>query len=160
MFTVIVACAGAIGATACTDSGNDDPLTIQEYFAKFDEIEDRRTRREALLDEQFDRLSNDEVDAARDRLRQGLDSIREFRDDVQSLEPPPEVEELHDETVQNLTEAIPEFERRLDETGGAQTLEELGAGFFVHALGRWHRNCIELEKAAKENGITVDFYCD
>ena len=152
---------GGASALACSDGG--DALTLEEYFKKLDEIDDEQTRASDALDEQISALEGEaDVEVALDLFNQQVDLIEEFVEDVDGLDAPDEVSDVHEEALTNLREAVADFRDIVRDAEGATTLGELFASLEdadFSAFEAAAENCRELQQIATDSDIEVDLDC-
>jgi hypothetical protein len=165
LITVLLLAFGAIAA-ACGGGGNGE-LTLEEYFERLDAImEDADSRMEALEGpEEMDLASEEEQ----------LEAIREFYfdanlaiiegslDEIEGLDPPPEVEEAHDALLAAGADTVAAFEEVGSQVAEAESLADLVELFDdgrLEAAGEgFEQACLELRGIADENEIDVDLNC-
>lgn len=167
LFAVVLLAAG----TAC--GGGSNALTLEEYFEELQDIDDAQQERSDEAEEELDDAIPDDIapddeldDDTRETLQDGLraqqDTLDEFTDDLDGLEPPEEVEDLHNELVDILREGSDRLSDVIDEAGEAETLEEFFEGFtdIESDFARADEICRELEQIAADEDIDVDLDCD
>ena len=89
-------------AGACRGSGG---LSLEKYFKRLDEIDNRSGERTDALQSQFDLISDEtrtdqeRIDAAQSTFPEFATIVDEFFESVDKLEPPKEARENHQEAV-------------------------------------------------------------
>src|SRR3972149_1477798 len=89
-------------AGACRGSGG---LSLEEYFKRLDEIDNRVGERTDALQSQFDLISDEtrtdqeRIDAAQSTFPEFATILAEFFESMDKLEPPKEARENHQEAV-------------------------------------------------------------
>lgn len=159
----------ALFSSACNGDGDDggsdgdgDPLSLEEYFAQVQEADSSFSSSTDELGEQFEELSADQVSEAADLLDQQLSLLSDFADELDAIEAPEEVAELHDETVDALRGYAEVFGPAVDEFREAPTIDEGFASFAEvdqATLETAQGNCLELAQIAADNSIEVDLSC-
>lgn len=143
----------------CSDDGGG-ALTLEEYFAKLQALDDEFEDDSAALDSAFESEDLDEIKSALDA---GTTSTGEFVDDVAELEPPEEVQETHDEAVaagNELVEAIEAFNDEVQEAESLEALQEIDFAAIGDASERFNAVCLDMEAVASENNIELDLNCE
>jgi hypothetical protein len=153
-------------AGAC---GDDDRLTLDEYFQRYDATwHAGRERMEALEDPSQADFDSDEkeIEAYRAFLTEALPNIRDLRDALIEIDPPADVESLHDEAVDALTDGLEVFEESTAELGNVESTIQMEEMFELTLTKmqpvseRQSEACIELQAIADANGIDVDLECE
>jgi hypothetical protein len=158
-------------ATACGDG--EDKLSVEEYFQKLQTISDDLREREEALGSEFQTAFDPETspDAAIDTLGrvlgEGASASREVFDDVDSLDPPSEVEDAHNEFLREgrattrLLETLADRAAEVESLFGLEDVHaELEGPDFEAAGVRLEDACRALEGIAADNGIEVDLDCE
>ena len=161
LLAAIAIAGGAALASACNDDG--EALTLEEYFERVDELDQAEQDRSAEVEQEFEELPDDApIDEYADRFERQIDSLETFASDMDDIEPPDEVADLHDDVVSALNEATDTFGGVVEEFRDAGSLEE---GFAVldgvddSAIQRATDACLDLEQIAADNNIDADFDC-
>lgn len=171
MVTIALVGLGAFAA-ACNDDGSDT-LTLEEYFAKVDELDDNQGRHSDEIGRELDALGEDaSPDAVADSLQKQADFLEDFRADLDDINPPAggadarerRLEELHHELVRALGGATEQFDELIAEFREAESVDAAFEAFdasFDDAseIGNVHVSCQKLDDIAKEYNIAVDFDC-
>lgn len=91
----------------------------------------------------------------------------DFVSELESIDPPPEVEDAHNEVVAVQAEGqelLEELNERAQRVESASDMEEVGAELegpvFTDIADRSEQACFALEAIADENGIDVDLDCE
>ena len=161
VFVLIAASLLAVGSFAVACGGDDEPLSIQEYFARFDR-----------LGEQLN-VSLQEADAANDGedaltvIQENLANSRalyaSFADGVSDLEPPDEIKSQHEELVGAIRAFGEVLNEYSDEVSAVDSMEELQALATDEELNaaavRSEQACLVLEQFAADNRVETDLNC-
>ena len=158
----------AFGAvTAACGGGGGEPLTLQEYFQRLDEVFENADERFLTLADQCEEIAESEgaeIAATRCFFNATTQVLREIIDEAEALDPPTEAEAVHDELVtagadfRQLLEGLGE---RLADIESTSELEELSEDRELEAAGeRFERTCFDLEEIARQNDIDVDLGCE
>ncbi len=167
LLALVAACGGGGGG------GGGDELTLEEYFQRMDVLGDD-------LEDEIDRLG-EEFEEAIEGAETEEDVIEPFRDffdrlrarfedfvvDLDSIDPPSEVEDAHNEIVAVQAEGLElleDLDERAQRAESASDFEELSAELdgpvFTDVSDRGEQACFALEAIADENGIDVDLECE
>jgi hypothetical protein len=162
----------ALGSIAA-GCGGDDELTLEEYFQRLDTLGDDLDDELDRLGEEFDETfveaeSEEEVMRAfRDFLDPQPALFEEFVAELESIDPPPKVEDAHDEMVAiqaeglEMLEDLNEHAQAAESASDVEELEaELETPAFTAISDRTERVCFELEAIADANDIDVDLECE
>ena len=160
-------------AGACGGSGGGGELTLEEYFQRIDVLGND-------FEDDINRLT-DEFEEAAQEVRTEEQLIEPFRDffdrlgaltedfiaDLESIDPPSEVEDAHNEIVAAQAEGLElleELNERAQRVVSISDMEELSAEFegpvFTDISDRSEQACFALEAIADDNGIDVDLECE
>jgi hypothetical protein len=164
---VAIAAALSLIMLACDDDGGggdggSDTASLEEYFAAVQGADDTFAAGTNDLDTQFQGLADEQVSEAADLLEQQVDVLEMFADDLDAIDAPDEVAEVHDAAVESLRTYADDFGSALDTFSEAATITE---GFETFAdvdtssLEAAQGNCIELEEIAANNDIDVSLSC-
>jgi len=156
---------GIVAAACDDDGGGGGTVTLEEFFVALQALDDDLEEKSAELDAEGEALGEDAtVDEAVAILRQQVELIEEFVNDLDALEAPPEAADLLEEAVSAGGEVVRLFGELLDEAEGTETLDEFFSAFddaeTDAAFQRFEQVCLDLEQLAADNDITVDFNCD
>jgi len=163
--------ASGLFAAACAlvgvgGGGGGGALTLEEFFAELEPLDDRFEADSNEIDARFDTLSDEEVlDQAPDLLQEQAALISEFMDGLEDLEAPDEAADLQEQMVSAGRRVVDSFEAALSEVEDAATLDELFAVFdndedFSAAIERFDEVCLDAEALAADNDITIDLNCE
>jgi hypothetical protein len=163
---VAIAAAFSLVMLACDDDGggdgDGDTGSLDEYFTAVQAADDTFAAGTNDLDTQFQALADEQVSEAADLLEQQVDVLETFADDLDAIDAPDEVAEVHNEAVESLRAYADDFGAALDTFSEAATITE---GFETFAdvdtssLEAAQGNCIELEEIAANNDIDVSLSC-
>lgn len=150
----------SVGVSACSSGGGK--LSLEEYFEKLEEIDNKSTEETDALGE---RLGNTEdVEEIKDAFAEFPAIIDEFLDDLEGLEPPDEAADAHDEAVEAGRAFQDEFDKLLDDLQDAESLDDLFGitenDAFNEADQAFTDACNELQSIADDNGIDVSLDCE
>ena len=157
-------------AGAC---GGDGQITLEEYFQRIDVLGDN-------FEDDTNRLADEFEEAAQEVAteEQLIEPFRAFFDrlgaltedfvaDIESIDPPSEVEDAHNEIVAAQAEGLElleELNERAQRVVSISDMEELSAEFegpvFTDISDRSEQACFALEAIADDNGIDVDLECE
>lgn len=170
LFVTALALLVAALATAC---GDEQELTLEEYFQRIDALGDD-------LDDELD-MMNDEFEETAREAETEEEVIRGFRDfmdplpalyeefvaELETIDPPSEVEDAHNEMVAVQAEGLEMIEDLNERAQGAESasdVEEVGAELegpaFTAVSDRSEQACFAMEAIADANGIDVDLECE
>jgi hypothetical protein len=154
--------------TGCNGGGG--ALTLEEYFAELQRLDDEESARSDELDQQIEEETDGLTDEAevieifKGYLPQFRESLERFVSNLGDLNPPDEAQEAHNEAVAAGEDFIDAFDAASGEIEDAQTFAEFGEifeGGEVSAAGdRFTDACLDLEQIAADNNIDVDLDCD
>jgi len=166
LFGSLMLAFGAIAA-GCDDTGDGggDGLTLEEYFQRVDELDNELTEQSDALFAPLEDVQD--PDEATDRLREIVPQqgalLQDFRDGLGDLDPPSEVEELHNDVLEAFDELIAGFGDIVGQLDGIESFEDLDALFtdseFAAADERLTQVCLDAERLAADNEIAVDLNC-
>lgn len=158
--TVAAALIGvALLGFACSDDGGG-ALTLEEYFAELQELDDRFEEEGDQLDAAFESEDLDEIKSAVD---DGTTSAREFVDDIDALEPPDEAQEAHAEAVaagNELVDALDTFNDAVQDADSTEALAEIEFGAIGNASDRFTQACLDMEALAADLDAELDLNCE
>ena len=164
--------AGAVGlllafgmvAGGCKNGGGG-ALTLEEYFQQLDELDnDLNEQSDALFAPLEDVQDPGEaVEQLRDIFPQQAGLFQDFRGGLADLDPPGEVEDLHNEALEAFDGVIAAVDGLVGQLDSVESFDDLDALFaeseFSAADERLTQVCLDLEQMAADNNITVDFNC-
>lgn len=160
----------AFGAIVAACGGGGEPLTLEEYFRRFEVLSDELDERSEAPEEQFDEqtASTDSeeglIDALRDFFRASRPLLVDYLDGIDELTPPEQAQDAHNEildTGRDLLAAFDNFFDRLEDVESSAALEELfEEDSFVDTGERFEEACLVLQEIARENDIDVDLRCE
>ncbi len=156
-------------AAACGDDG----LTLEEYFQRIDvlgnDLEDESDR----LGEEFEEAiegaetEDDVIEPFRDFFNRLAALFGDFVSELESIDPPSEVEDAHNEIVTAQAEGLElleDLDERAQRAESVSDFEELSAELegpvFTDVSDRSEQACFALEAIADDNGIDVDLECE
>lgn len=157
-------------AAAC---GDDDALTLEQYFQQIDalgnDLDDELNRLNEEFEETVEEAKTEEevIDAFRDFLDPQPGLFEDFVGELESIAPPSEVEDAHNELVAIQAEGLELLEdlnERAQRVESASDVEEVGAELeepaFTAIADQTEQACFALEAIADANGIDVDLECE
>ncbi len=152
-------------AAACGGGDGGGELSLEQYFDQvasiIGDLEERTASLDQPLEQEFESEA-EEIEALRDAFTTVGPIFRDFIDDLDELNPPEEVEDLHGELVAGFADLAGGFEDIVDQFADIDTSAELAALFFDadsvfgSAVGRLEAVCLELQSIADDNGIDAD----
>jgi hypothetical protein len=176
--SVLLACALlALTAAACkggggTTTGGGTPsgtagavLTLQEYFQNVQALQSQAAQRfdasQGLL--RPNPSADEGVKIAHDAIAVEAAFLKEQRDGLQQLSPPPEVTDAHQEAIDALNAWLEFFQTASDAAATATDLVEwVKVRDSKEALDvgkRLSDSCLALQQAAADLGITIELGC-
>ena len=175
MITALALGAAMLGIAACGgddngggDSGVREALTLVDYFSAYEDLSQTAER-------QFDSVAPDIADsdptleeskpALVAFLEELRDITREFLAELEDIDPPDEVQALHEDSLaagDDLVEAIDGIIAEVEDFDSLSDI--LGFGFDIPELNaageRLDELCADLQKLADDEGIDVDLSCE
>jgi hypothetical protein len=171
-----------LGVAACSGGSSDAPasapqaeLTLEQYFQELDRIADdakaagaeRAADIERRISEIADDPSEEEaLDLLGDMVELQIVLAEERVEALKALDPPAEVEELHDEFVASIEDSIDELEEIAGRIASADSAEDiadlLGGGDWLTRAGELAlalQPCFELQQVAIDNDIDANLAC-
>src|SRR3990170_1875325 len=156
---------GGSAAAACAGGGGE--LSLQEYFQRLDRIQNDLDQRQADIESESPEALG-EVEPIKDASQSFLALLKEALDDVDSLNPPAEAQEAHDEfvsAIEKLVEVNEGLTQRIEAIESRSELRELFIQLendpeFSAAGEGVGKTCKALQDIAKDNGIGVDLACE
>ena len=164
---IVVVSFGVIAAAACDDD-EVTLLSIEEYFARTEAIEEDADRRADDLGREVDLtlvgdlvLDDERRDALMDGYRQFSGILDEFVRDLRALDPPAEASDAHGEYIDAVEELGDAFDALAERVADADSLDDaLGLFGAVQApADAAEAACLRLERVAKDNDIDADLEC-
>ena len=160
------------GLAAACDGGGGDALTLEEYFARFEEIDQNVDQEiEALFadfpesEEEF--FSNEENLPLVQDLFAGFPRVLgDALDELRGVEPPSEVEEAHEAFLGAGDELLAGFESAADQVADVDSISEVEAinasvePEIMPLEAQFDAACLDLVAIGTENGITVAVSCE
>ena len=157
-------------AGAC---GGDGGLTLEEYFQRIDvlgnDLDDEIDRLGEEFDEAAEKAETEEevIEAFRDFMDRLAALFGDFVSELESIDPPSEVEDAHNEIVAVQAEGLElleDLDERAQRAESVSDVEEVGAELegpvFTDVSDRGEQACFALEAIADANGIDVDLECE
>ena len=148
-------------------------LSLEEYFKRLDEIDNRSAERSDALQDQLNLISDEtaqdqeRIDAAQSAFPEFVSILDEFFADMDKLEPPKEVQADHEEALDAGSEASTFFDDAAADVAAAESLSELDLALsvlnspeFTAADQRFSDACVSLQKKADDNNIDVNLECE
>ncbi len=158
----------ALATIAATCGASNQELTLEEYFLRFEEIGDRTGEQLAALLAKLEvepETEDERLAIFQDWFAASLQVQRDFLDDLEDINPPPEVEDAHQELLNARAALMDTF---ADLFGDLESPSELEAVFLaapdgelVAAQERNFEACSSLQQIADANGfdVSVRDYC-
>jgi len=150
--------------------GGNGTLTLEDYLAELDTLDNLYSERTDSLEAQFDEdltTAGPDVEAimqlSRDFFDDGARAVGEFVDGIDALNPPPEAEAIHNRAVTAGRDIVAVFDDLLERLQDASSEADFGAvmdSFSADAAGdEFTQACDDIQALADENGIDVTFSC-
>jgi hypothetical protein len=164
LFASLALTAAAVAAVAC-GGGGGDTLTLEEYFAALQALDDQFEADSDALNSSLEGLSDDEiVEQAPDVFAQQADNVKTFIDGLDDLNAPDEAKDLQEEAVSAGRDAHASLVSLTERMRDAETTEELNAAFddpeADAVFARFDQVCLDEEALAAEHDITIDLNCE
>lgn len=156
-----------VAAAACGGGGDGGAveLSLEQYFERVASLTADLEERTASLDQQLEQeFESDvaEIEAVRDAFATVLPIFGDFIDDLDELNPPEEVADLHGELVAGFADLVDGFEDLIDQLVNIESAAEFSAllfdpdSGFGSAIEQLEAVCLELQSIADDNGIEAD----
>ena len=168
VFLLVAALALLVAAFAAA-CGDGDELTLEEYFQRIEALEDDLNAEEEELLAEIATVSTvaateeEELEILKEFMAVLIPLARSYVEGLERIDPPSEVEDVHNEAVALQVEAretIEDLNERVQRIESADELEEFEFELeTADFLDRRDQNCFALEAIAEENGIFVDLGC-
>jgi hypothetical protein len=142
--------------------GGDDELSLDDYFERVDALDAARAMKLDRLNEELEALDRNDVRGGIGLLEQQTDVREEFTDELDELDPPPDVASLHDETVTSQRASVAAYRDYVEDAQDAQSVIELVTLFKdvdFDAINGAIERCQKLEEFAIAREINVDLEC-
>lgn len=144
--------------------GGGDALTLEEFFAEVEALDNKFESEVADVEAGFGELDeSSSVEDAVDLLEQEVDVVEGFVDSLDGLEAPDEAADIHEEAVSAGRAVVQAFRDAIDESSDAESVEDFFSPFEAGELDpvfeRFDQACLDAEALAAENNITVDLNC-
>lgn len=174
LITTLAAMLAAVGAllAACGDSGGDS-LTLEEYFTRFEAIDQTADQEIGMLYADFPTVSDEELFSDEENLPliknllQGFPEVLEDAvDEVDQLDPPSEVEEAHNDLIAAGRDLVMAHKSAASEIADVETIGEAEGlvmtvdGELTAGQERFDAACRALVAVGTDNGLTVNVSCD
>jgi hypothetical protein len=165
---VLAIVAGSLVLAACGGGGDEEGLSLEEYFQQFDAIEEGMKVSTTALDEQAVATIGEDVQATQDYVAGYHDIVEKGLNDVKALEAPSEAKDAQDEFVASLANMISLWDGLSDRLANIQTSEELqtllveiqGETEWLEASQKFTDACNALQAIADEKSIAVTLDCE
>jgi hypothetical protein len=172
LLSLLTACLFAlILASGCGDNGEDGGMTIEEYLQAIEaELREAEADSEAVFDNpefvdvatSTGELSEEDRAIVRDTLDEIAEAFDGFIDDVESLTPPADLEDEHEEFVGAYSALQVQYEDeiigRVDEAATIEDLDELFTA--LETVGeRTSAACEALQQVATDENVAVSLEC-
>ena len=158
MAGILIAATG--GAVACSDD-DGDRMTMAEYIAALNVVDDETTER---IDALFAGITDEnDVNQTRNAFSKLPDELERAAEAADDLNPPTEAQAKHDALVKALNEFADATQDSADAAADATSVEEYFAAVesdaYTAADEGFTAACLDMQNLAKDNGITVDLGC-
>lgn len=168
MLAIVVGVAGA-GCFGGGGGGGGGGLTLAEYFAEYERIDNAaESRTEQLQNEYADVLSATTLDeATRTRLTEYFEkqvaARRAYLNGIGDLKPPDKATAAHEESVTAYEAVLAAFEPVVVDLETASTISDLDRIFsgqaLTDAIARADESCRTLQTLADDNDINANLEC-
>ena len=169
LITAVLLAFGALAA-GCGGGGT---LTIEEYFQELGRLNASAEERiDAVYEAAFAEVDEanfeslpleEQVEVFKDIFDAFPPLLENFLDDAKDLDPPAEVEDLHNDSVRagdDFLEAIRDVAGQIDDVQSQVELDALAEDEATDAASeRFDQACVALQDLADENDIDVDLAC-
>lgn len=154
---------------ACTSGGDGGELTLEEYFARVQQISDEADAESADIEAEYEAVDFTNFSPElRDEYAAYFAAALEFFDGVidelDAVQPPDEAADAHDEYVAKYRALSLEFSEVAGDLDGFETESDFNEAFlsggFVDAVSDAEEACNGLQGLADDNNIAVDLECD
>ncbi len=165
LVSAIIAVGLALASAACSDDGGN-ALTLGDYFAELEEIEQRFDERDRAIEERLNQIPTDGefTDDSRanlkDAFEDGIAILREFQEDLEAVNPPAEAADLHNEAIETYGDLITEFDELTVRLDSADSFEDAVSDFSGDTITALEESCTDLEQFASDHDIDVDLDCE
>ena len=151
-------------ALSCGGGGGGDPLTLEEYFQELDVAENDFRAAQDESGAAFAALDDTTpVEDVVDLLAELRDVVDEFVANLDDIDPPPEAEAAHNETMGGFQVVSESIGDAVDSIDSDTTADEIFAIFqepeVVEAETALDASCNALQTLADDNNIEVDLSC-
>lgn len=156
--TVAAGVAVALTAAACGGGGSDS-LTLEEYFDEIEALDKRFNEDSDALDAAF---NSDDLDEIKGAFEDGAANVEEFVNELDSIDPPDEVQEAHDEAVSAGGELVTAFKAMSDDVQNVESVDDLvslNTDDAAAASERFTAACFDIQQVATDNEIEVTLSC-
>jgi len=153
---------GAPFAAAC--GGGGEPLTLEEFFAEAERLDDEFSAKSAELDDDFAFLNETNgLQQAPVLVEQLTDAIDVFVEGLADLNAPDEAAAVQDDAVRAGREIVVRYRALLDEAETAGSYEEVRVIFddpdLIAAFREFDEACAAATELAAANDIEVELDC-
>lgn len=165
MLAIVVGVAGA----GCFGGGGGGGLTLAEYFAEYERIDNAaESRTEQLQNEYADVLSATTLDEAtrtglKEYFEKQVAARRAYLNGIGDLKPPDKATAAHEESVTAYEAVLAAFEPVVVDLETASTISDLDRIFsgqaLTDAIARADESCRTLQTLADDNDINANLEC-
>jgi len=160
------------GLAAACDGGGGESLTLEEYFARFEEIDQNVDQEiEALFadfpESDIDFFANEEnLPLVKDLFAGFPRVLGDALDELRDLDPPSEAEDEHDTFLEAGDELLTAFENAAEQVADIDSISEVEAinqsaeAEIGPATDAFDAACLSLVAVGTEAGLTVEVTCD
>ena len=159
----------AFGAVAAACGGGGEPLTLEEYFQRFEEAGDERERQSDdlefnnSLDVAASISESEAVQAMRAFLLGTIDSFERQEKELRDLAVPDNARDAHDNFLDGLGQVQEDTANFLEQLDGVDTMAEFlaisDAVELPPVYERLEGVCSSLQQVANEGDVDVDLGC-
>lgn len=164
---IVAISVGAVSA-GCSGGGGGE-LTLAEYFAEYERIDNAaESRTEQLQNEYADVLSATTLDEAtrtglKEYFEKQVAARRAYLNGIGDLKPPDKATAAHDESVTAYEAVLAAFEPVVVDLETASTISDLDRIFsgqaLTDAIARADESCRTLQTLADDNDINANLEC-
>jgi hypothetical protein len=157
--------------SACKDASGEE-LTLEQYFARVDALDEELMRESDRREQEFEALSEAErLSRAEEFLHGELGVIQYYANELAAVDPPEPVREAHQEAVTGaaaIEEAVSGWVSEVDEAGPFASYAEYSSKVneiadrmgLSSVFDPYNAACLKLEAIAAYAKISFDIDCD
>ena len=154
----------AFGAVAAACGGGGEPLTLEEYFQRLEELSNELDQGADALEPTVEGSPDDQIEVFQEALNGFLPVLADFFKGIKEMNPPEELEEPHSGFVARSDDVLKAVESLVDELETVESeaeLNEVIARFESSAaLAPVGQACLALQRVFDERELDVDLRCE